>query len=181
MRCQGTDGKEVVPATGKDDVGVPFRWLYELEVHGLDVGFVMFQGLLVASAPLFCIAANDPRQAVIGIRIHVNPQVHPLAQPDIGHDQDSLHDNDGLGKYGNGLFRPGTGNIIVDGHFNRLPRFQYFQVFDEEVELNRRRVVEIDFQLLLRGEVTIVLVIGVLGDDGYRIFWQPFDDLVDHG
>ena len=54
-------------------------------------------------------------------------------------------------------------------------------MFDQEAPFDGGRMVKVDFGPFFGRFMPIVFVIGILGDDGHRIFGQAFYDLFDNG
>ena len=69
-RGEYIDSHAVFAALGDDDIGVTFGRFDELEVHGFDVGFVVFKHLFVGSTAFHEVAAHDTHKAVVGIGIN---------------------------------------------------------------------------------------------------------------
>ena len=72
-------------------------------------------------------------------------------------------------------------DVGVGGLLDGMSRAQRIDLFDQEIPVEGVGVVEIDLAALLHGDAGVVVVIGVLRDNGHLGAGQGFYDFADNG
>ena len=114
----------VVSALRNDDVGILLCRLNKLLMHRLQDCFISLQNHLYGSATLNNVALNNAYQAVVGIGIDKDFQVHQVAHLLVVQSKDSLDDDNffWLNVY---RFRQTVAfDVRIGRLFNRLSVFQ---------------------------------------------------------
>ena len=178
---QQSDGHLVVAPLRDDDVGVALGGFDELQVHGLQHPRVAFHHVLRGAAAFHDVALDDPYEAFVGVGVHEHLQVHLRPQLRVAQGEDAFHD-DHVPRLGvDGLRLPGAGQVGVGGLFDALALFQQGEVLGQERPLEGVGVVEVDELPLLQGDVAVVLVVGVLGEQHHFPCGQAFYDFPHDG
>ena len=77
--------------------------------------------------------------------------------------------------------RAGAGQIGIDWLLYRPAVLKFIELLDEQVKVDGVGVVEVDLlPVLEQGDVAVVLVVGVLGDNNDLSSLEVFRDLLDH-
>ena len=168
-------------ALRNDKVGIAFRRLYIELVHGLEHFLIAVDDHLRCPAALDAVAVYHPDKAFVGIRIHKNLHIHPVAHVLVGQHKDALHHNHFAWLNVDSLLKPGACDEIICGHFYGSASMQVVEVLGEQRPFYSGRFVIVHGQTLLKRNVGVVLVIAVLRNDRHFIFRKAFYDSSDHG
>ena len=156
---------QILPAFQNDDVREFPAWLHILLVHGLDGGEILGDYGLEGAPPLLHVPQGSAENADVGICFHENLDVEHISERGILKDQDPLHNNDLGGEdlpcFGGAVML----HIGVDGTLDGAARFQFLQVFDQQIRIECSGVVVIDFGTLLQRFAVLTLIVAVMADD----------------
>jgi len=117
-----------------------------------------FQG-----APSFRNVALEAADQADVIRcVDENANIEEVAQFRLDKEQDTLHQDDGLGQDGARVSRPAVGGEVVDRLFNGQPVLQPPDVGDEQAGFQGVRMVKVGAAVLGAGDGLHVAVVGVV-------------------
>ena len=170
----------VEPAFGDDDVGILFRRLDELLVHGFHGRRVLRNDRLHRTSAVADVAQDAPGQPDVGIGIDEDLDVHQVAQLLVLEDQNAV-DDDHFRRFDiHGLGHPVVVDERIDRMFDRHVLLQRLDVFDKHLRVECLRVVVIEFRTLLVGELRVGLVVVVVAERHHVValegFLQPLDE-----
>lgn len=162
---QGVDhleGHLVFAAVRYDDIGIAFGGFDELQVHRAYKFFVLLQHAFQAAFTFDDIAVDAAQQADIVVGIHEQLDVHQLAQLLLAEDQNTVDEDYFTWMYFLRFLAANVFGKIVDGHVYAVAFHQGVDVPDQQLGLERRRVVEILFGTLFEGQMLEVAVVRVV-------------------
>ena len=152
-----------------DEVGKTLRGFDELLVHGLEHLEVAVDDHLGRTSPFLRVTPHDANEPLVGVGIHENLQVHEVAQPGIPQRHDALDDDDLAGLHVDRLLQSVADEEAVGGLLDGLALAQVFHLLDEERPVEGIGVVEVDLTAFLHAEERGVVVVRILGDEGYLV------------
>ena len=150
-----------MPAFGDNNIGVALRRLDEHLMHGLDRGQILRDDRLQIAAAVAHVAHDAPQDAHIGVRVHKELDVQPIAQLGLGKDEDALDDDD-LGRHDcDRLGCAVVHRVVICRALDGLPGAQRVEVLHEQRRVERVRVVVVELFALGEGNVVMPLIIVV--------------------
>lgn len=158
--------RDIIAAAVEDNVGEGLRRFDVEVVHGLDGGEVLVDDALEASAALADVARDAAQDALVGVGFDVDLDVEEISEACVLENQDALDDDDAARPDGDGLFRARVLREVVGRAGDSPSGAQFLEVMDEEVCVERVRVVVVDGAPLLEREIVVRLVVVVVIDDG---------------
>ena len=117
-------------------------------VHGFDRGEVLVDDAVQRAAPLFDIPQDAAEDPLVSVGVHVDLVIEQAAQLRLSQGQNALHDEDGGRLDVLHLAAAVEVGVIVHGAVDGAARLQLLQVLDEQVVVERVRVVIIQLAAL---------------------------------
>ena len=138
--------------------------------HGLD-----------GATPFGDVALQPADEARVGIRVHEYFDVHQPTQFSVCEDEDAL-DDDGVPRIGFLADRlAGKTREVVDRELDRPVGPELVQVVDEEVRLERIRMIVIERGTLLEPQIVAVTVVPIVLENDDLLWSEAVDDVPDDG
>lgn len=134
-------------------------------MHRLDRRQVLADDVLEVTAALVHIAQHAAQDALIGIGLDEDLEVEEIAQALILEDQDALDDDDLARLDDLRLLRARVAREVVDGTLDALSLAQRLEMRDEQVRLERVRMVVVDVLALLKRNLVMCPVVIIVIDD----------------
>ena len=174
-------GAGVVAAVGDDDVGKLLGGLYEFVVHGFEHVAVFGDEHFEGMAALGYVAHDDAQEALVGFGIYVNLQVHLVAQALVVERHNAFDDNHVARLHVNRFGQARAGDIRIGGLLNGPPRLEFLNLVRQKRPLKRIGMVKVGQFAHGQGQFGLVIIIGVLRDDGHGPLGQTLNDFADYG
>ena len=126
------------------------------------------------------VAQDTARQAYVGVRVHIDLDVHHVAQLLVFEDQDAVDDDYLRRLHAHGFRR----TVVVDERVDRVLDgdvvLQRLDVVDQHLRVERLRMVVIEFRAFLVGQLGVRLVIVVVAERhdvvAYEGLLQAYDE-----
>ncbi len=148
---------------------------------GLTVLEVLIDHGLDGATPFGDVALQPADEARVGVRVHEYFDVHQPPQFSVGEDQDAL-DDDGAPRIGFLADRlTGKAREVVDRELDRPVGPELEQVADEEVRLERVRMIIIQRGTLLEPQIVAITVVTIVLEDDDLLWSEAVDDVTDDG
>ncbi len=148
---------------------------------GLTVPGVLIDHGLDGATPFGDVALQPADEARVGIRVHEYFDVHQPPQFSVGEDEDAL-DDDGAPRIGFLAGRlTGKAREVVDRELDRPAGPELVQVVDEEVRLERIRMIVIERGTLLEPQIVAVTVVPIVLEDDDLLWTETVDDVPHDG
>ena len=162
----------VVAAFRDDDVGELFGWFDEDIVGGFYGFDVLVDDGIQCATPFLDIPADTADNPEIRVGVHENLDIHQIAQALILQDQNALQYDDVLGVHRLGGCYPCVDGEVVGGFFNGLLVEKAGDMRYQEIRIECEGVIVVGFDAFFKGKVGLVLVVGILLQDGDVLFRQ---------
>ena len=162
------DGDGVLSAARHDDVGVALAGLHELQVHRLHRRQVLVEDLLQRPAAFGHVAPDPPHQP--DVRVGIDKHLHVAQRPNalVDEQQDPVDHDHVRRRDALGARTPRVRHEVVHRLLDRLAARQVLEVRDEQVEIERVRMVPVDLPPLVHREMGEVAVVPVHVEEGDR-------------
>ena len=177
-RCNHLNRNCVFGPSWNDDIRPHLARLDEFEMHRLDRVDVLLHDGLDGTPALQDVTPDAAENPLIGIRFDKDLDIHKITQATVSEDQDPIDDNDFPRVYMAGRFHSLVCGEVVDGNLDAPSSLQLFDVPDEQIGLQRARMVEVDFLRSLASVGADILVVGIMLDDIDPGLVDVLEDLV---
>ena len=174
-------GLAVGASLGDDEVGKALGGLYELLVHGLQHVQIAVDDHLRGASALHGVAQDVADKSHVGISVHIDLQVHKVAQVLAVQCHDTLNDDDFAGFHVHGLGQTVGGDVVVGGLFYGLALAQVVQLAAKQVPVECIGVVIVDEPALFHGQMRVVVVVRILRNHRHILALECLHYLSDHG
>ena len=142
-------------------------------MHGLDSGAVLGDDAVQRAAPLLDIPQDAAEDPLVRVGVYIDLVIEQAAQLRFSQGQNALHDEDGGGLDMLHLAAAVVVGVIVHGAVDGAARLQLLQVLDEQVVVERVRVVIVQLAALCKGQFIVALVVAVVGDQTHLVLPEP--------
>ena len=167
-------GHRVESAFGDDDVGVFLRRFDELLVHGFDGRGVLRDDRLHRATAFADVAQDTPRQPNVRIGVHIDLDIHQVAQLPVLEDQDAVHDNHLRRLDQHGFRQPVVVHERVHRVFDRYVLLERLDMVHHHLRVERLRMVVVEFRALLVRQFGVGLVVEVVAQRGDIVATESF-------
>src|SRR5436853_737028 len=164
------DSNVVETAFRNDNVRVPFRGLDKLKVHRPDDGRILADDRFDSTAALVNIAIKAANESNIGVGVDKNLKIHQAPQLRIRENEDAFEYHHRPRLEVNSFRFAETRSVVINRLVYRLTGAQCFEMIDQQLGVERIRMIEVESMAKIERHVAEVSVIGVLGkkDDVLR-------------
>jgi hypothetical protein len=164
----------VFSAAGDDDVGILFIVADILIEHRFYGGHVLIRDAVNVPSAFDNVALDSAQKTDIGFHVHVQTEVHLIAQALIIESVNALKNNDIMGlEVFIGLVSAAVPRIVIPFSGYSLPIQERGDIPENEIVIKDTRLIEIEMTAFLEGHIRMIKVIGVLIDNE--------NTFIDHG
>ena len=133
------------------------------------------------AAPLEGIALEAPDEAHVGVGVHENFELHPLAQTRFVERKNTLEHDDWGRKHAQSLERAGIFHEVVGGHLHRNPVIEGVQVLTQQGPVEGGGVVVVGLEPSREGYIALVAIKVVLNQQRHFILAHRLEDAAGYG
>src|SRR6202043_4040811 len=123
-------------------------------------------------------AGDEPQ---VGIGVDVDLEVEELPQAGLDEDQDAFQEDDRQRQDPAGAVRPAVAYEVVDRYLHRMAGLERREMSDEEVVVDRARMVEVVLQQVRLAAPVDVAVVAVLLDEGDAVLARGLENRTHDG
>jgi len=146
------DGDRVVATARHYHIGVALAWLDELIMHRLNGGQILLDDLIERSSAIVRVPLDSANEPDVGIRVDEYLDVAKFPHSRVDEQQDAVDDDYVRGLDARRLDFAQMSDEVVLRLVDRLPPGERLEMCEEQIIVERVRVVPIEFPALAQSE-----------------------------
>ena len=131
-------------------------------MHRLYRGQILFDDAIQITSALRYISGDTAQDSFIRVCFHINLDIQQAAQAFIGQKQDSLYNDDRLRVDPDCFVGTIVLAVVIDRTVNGSSRFQFLQMLDQKVGLQRIRMIVVYRHSLLERDTILTAIVIVV-------------------